>query len=128
MPDVAFRRDGSISTIGTTSWVGGVEQTLSPRLSLGGYYSGVNTDDNFDLDTDGSYIGYGYPGSSNANNRRVQEVTGTGSYQFLKSTDRGSGQFNLQASWLRRESSSQGNGLASASAFMFLAQVRYNLP
>jgi len=127
-PDVAFRRDGSISTIGTMSWVGGVEQTLSPRLSLGGYYSGVNTDDSFDLDSDGGYIGYGYPGSSNSDNRSVQEVTGTGSYQFLKSTDRGSGQFNLQLSWLRRQPSSQGSGLASANAVMFFAQVRYNLP
>ena len=61
VPDVAFRRDGSISTIGTTSWVGGVEQRISPRLSLAGYYSGVDTDDNFDLDTDGSYIGFGFP-------------------------------------------------------------------
>ena len=128
VPDVAFRRDGSISAIGTTSWVGGVEQKISPRLSVGGYYSGVNTDDNFDLDTDGGYIGFGYPGASNSSNRSVQEITGTGSYQFLKSTDRGSGQFNLQASWLKREPSSQGNGLASASAFMFFAQVRYNLP
>ena len=100
VPDVAFRSDGSISPIGTTSWVGGVEQKISPRLSLGGYYSGVNTDDNFDLDTDGSYIGFGYPGASNSNNRRIQEVTGTASYQFLKSPDRGSGQFNLQVSWL----------------------------
>ena len=128
VPDVSFRRDGSISTIGTMSWVGGIEQTLSSRLSLGGYYSGVNTDNDFDLDTDSSYIGYGYPGSSNTNNRKVHQVTGTASHQFLKSADRGSGQFNLQASWLRREPSSQGNGLASASAFMFFAQVRYNLP
>ncbi len=128
VPDVAFRRDGSISEIGTTSWVGGVEQKMTPRLSVSGYYSGVNTDDNFDVDTDGGYIGFGYPGASNASNRSVQEITGTSSYQFLKSTDRGSGQFNLQASWLKREPSSQGNGLASASAFMFFAQVRYNLP
>jgi len=88
----------------------------------------VNTDDSFDLDSDGGYIGYGYPGSSNSDNRSVQEVTGTGSYQFLKSTDRGSGQFNLQLSWLRRQPSSQGSGLASANAVMFFAQVRYNLP
>jgi hypothetical protein len=128
VPDAAFRRDGSISTIGTTSWVGGIEQTLSPRLSLGGYYSGLDADDNFDLDTDHGYIGYGYPGSSNADNRRVQEVTATTSYQFLRSTDRGSGQFNVQLSWLKREPSSPGSVLPSASAIVFFAQVRYNLP
>ena len=85
VPDAAFRRDGSISTIGTTSWVVGVEQRISPRLSLAGYYSGVDTDANFDLDTDGSHIGFGYPGASDSNNRTIQEVTGTGSYQFLRS-------------------------------------------
>ena len=126
--DVAFRRDGSISTIGTTSWVGGVEQRVSERVSLGGYYSGVDADDNFDLDVSGSYIGFGYPGAPNTNNRRIQEITGTGFYQFLRSPDRGSGQFSVQVSWLRREPSSPGNGLASASALMFFAQVRYNLP
>ncbi len=128
VPDAAFRSDGSISTIGTTSWVGGVEQRISPRLSLGAYYSGVDTDDNFDLDTGGDYIGFGYPGAPNSNNRSIREVTGTGSYQFLRSSDRGSGQFNLQVSWLRRVPYSPGNGLASASAFMLFAQVRYNLP
>jgi len=80
VPDVAFRSDGSISPIGTTSWVGGVEQQISPRLSLGGYYSGVVADDTFDRDTGGSYIGFGYPGASHSNNRRIQEVTGTASY------------------------------------------------
>jgi hypothetical protein len=45
-----------------------------------------------------------------------------------ESTDRGSGQFKVQASWLKREPSSQGSGPASARAFMFFAQVRYNLP
>jgi hypothetical protein len=128
VPDAAFRRDGSISTISTMSWVGGIEQRISPRLSLSGYYSGVNTDGDFDLDTDGNYIGFGFPGASNSNNRRIQELTGTGSYQFLQSSDRGSGQFNLQVSWLKREPSSPGSGLASAKALLFFAQVRYNLP
>ncbi len=128
VPDVAFRSDGSISTIGTTTWVGGVEQRITDRVSLGGYYSGVNTDDNFYLDTGNSYIGFGYPGASNSNNRKIQEVTGTGFYQFLSSPDRGSGQVSLQVSWLTREPWSQGNGPASADAFMFFAQVRYNLP
>jgi hypothetical protein len=127
-PDAAFRRDGSISTIGTTSWVGGIEQKISPKLSIAGYYSGLDTDANFDLDSDGRYIGFGFPGASNSNNRKIQQITGTGSYQFLKSSDRGSGQLSLQTSWLTREPWSQGNGQPSAKAFLFFAQVRYNLP
>ncbi len=128
VPDAAFRRDGSISTIGTSSWVAGIEQRISRKVSLSGYYSGLDTDASFAQDTDGSDIGFGFPGASNSNNRRIQEITGTASYQFLRSTDRGSGQFSLQTSWLEREPSSRGNGLASARAFLFFAQVRYNLP
>ena len=128
VPDVAFRRDGSIGAIGTTSWVGGVEQKVSPTVSLAGYYSGLDTDASFDLDTDGRYIGFGFPGSANSNNRRIQEITGTTSYQFVRSPDRGSGQFSLQVSWLERTPSSQGSGLPSAKSFLFFAQVRYNLP
>jgi hypothetical protein len=128
VPDVAFRSDGSISTIGTSSWVGGVEQKVSNRVSLAGYYSGVNADDTFYLDAGSSYIGFGYPGAANSNNRTIREVTGTGFYQFVKTPDRGSGQVSLQVSWLTREPWSQGNGPASANAFFFFAQVRYNLP
>jgi hypothetical protein len=128
VPDVAFESDGSITPIGTMSWVVGVEQGVSSMLSLGGYYSGVSTDDTFHLDTDGSYIGYGHPGAPNSNNRRIQELTGTASYQIARTADRGSAQLNLQASWLTREPWSQGTGPASADSFMFFAQVRYNLP
>jgi hypothetical protein len=127
-PDVAFGSDASIGAIGIKSWVTGAEQRISPTWSLGGYYSGVATENKFYLDTDRHYIGYGYPGSSNSNNRRIQEITGTGSYQFLSSPDRGSGQFSVQVSWLKREPSSPETGLASATAIMVLAQVRYNLP
>ena len=128
VPDATFRRDGSIRSIGTTSWVGGVEQKISPTLSLAGYYSGLDTDASFDLDTDGSYIGFGFPARRTRTTARFRKSRRLASYQFVQSPDRGSGQFSLQASWLKRDPSSQGNGLPSAKAFLFFAQVRYNLP
>jgi hypothetical protein len=129
LPDAAFRSDGSISLIHTTSWVGGVEQSVTDRVAVAGYFSGVNTDGNYSTDRDGSAIGFGYPGSSNSNNRTIREVTATGAYQIVKTPDRGSAQFNAQVSWLTREPlSTPQNGLSSARSFMFLAQVRYNLP
>jgi hypothetical protein len=89
----------------------------------------VNTDGNYSTDLDGSAIGFGYPGSSSSNNRTIQEVTATGAYQIVKTPDRGSAQFNGQVSWLTREPLSMTqNGLSSARTFMFLMQVRYNLP
>jgi hypothetical protein len=129
VPDAAFESDGSISLIDTTSWVGGVEQTLTPRISVGGYYSGVKAEDNYFTDRDGRFIGFGFPGSSTSNNRSIREVTLTGAYQIVRTPDRGSAQFNTQLSWLKREPwSTPASGLSSARSFMFLAQVRYNLP
>ena len=76
VPDAAFRSDGSISLIDTTSWVAGVEQTLTDRVSVAGYFSGVNTDGNYSTDRDGHAIGFGYPGSSSSNNRTIRECDG----------------------------------------------------
>jgi hypothetical protein len=129
VPDAAFRSDGSISLIDTTSWVGAVEQALTPRVSVAGYYSGVKAGDTYFTDRDGRFIGFGFPGSSTSNNRSIREFTLTGAYQVVRTPDRGSAQFNTQVSWLTREPwSTPASGLSSARTFMFLAQVRYNLP
>jgi hypothetical protein len=96
VPDAVFRRDGSISLVGTTSCVGGIEQTLGPAFSLGGYYSGVAIDSNYSVDGDGDFIGYGFPGSSNSNNRRIDEITATFGWQVVNSATRGSVQLGLQ--------------------------------
>ena len=129
VPDAAFDSDGSIRLIDTTSWVAAVEQTLTQRVSLAGYYSGVEVGEKYFTDHDGSFIGFGFPGSSLTNNRNIHEFTLTGAYQVVRTADRGSAQFNTQVSWLRREPwSTPTSGLSSAKSFMFLAQVRYNLP
>jgi hypothetical protein len=127
-PDVAFREDGSIAPVGSTSWVLGVERALTPRISAAGYYSGVIVDDTYFVAADGAFVGYGFPGSSNASNQRIGEVTATVSYQIVRTDDRGSAQLNVQTSWLRREPWSTGTGPDAARAFLFFAQLRYNLP
>jgi hypothetical protein len=127
-PDVAFESDGSITPIRTVSWVSGVEQQLTPGVFISGYYSGVAADDRVSVDTDGRYIGYGFPGAANAVNRRIEEFTGTFSWLVVSTENRGSLQLGLQGSWVTREPWFQGNGPPSADVFMFLAQVRYNLP
>ena len=128
VPDVAFRADGSIRAIPVASWVAGIEQVVSRRASVGGYYSGLRTDDSHFLDVDGAPIGFGYPGSSNAVNRSITEITGTVSFLAVQTESRGSAQVGVQTSWLRREPWSVGNGPGSANAFLFFVQMRYNLP
>ncbi len=127
-PDVAFRPDGSIAPIPVTSWVGGVEQAVSERLSLSGYYSGMAIDDTQFVETDGRLIGFGHDGASNAVNRRLRQVTAAAWYLAVRTQNRGSAQVGVQTSWLRREPWSAGSGPNSADAFLFFAQVRYNLP
>jgi len=127
-PDVAFDRDSSPRPLRTVSWVGGIEQRVSGRASLAGYYSGIVTDDRYDRDTDGSFIGFGYPGAPRSNNRRIQQVTGTFSSRTMSTQNRGSAQAGLQVSWLRREAWPPQSGPPSASSWLFFAQMRYNLP
>jgi hypothetical protein len=127
-PDVAFDTNGNIEPIRARSWVAGIEQALSPRVSLAGYYSGVSTEDTWFADSDGEMIGFGFPGASNASNKAIDELTATLSYLAVRTDNRGSVQVNMQTSWLQREPWSQGSGPESARAFLFFAQVRYNLP
>ena len=127
-PDVAFRSDGSIAPIPTTSWVAGIEQVVSARFSGAAYYSGLQIDATTFVDANGQAIGFGHEGASNAVNREIQEVTGTVSYLAVRTENRGSVQVNFQTSWLRREPWWQGGGPDVARAFLFFAQVRYNLP
>ena len=128
VPDAAFTADGSIEPITATSYVFGLEQKLSPTLSLAGYYSGVETDAESFVDTTGAFIGFGFPGSSNSNNDSIREGTITFGWQPFKIANRGSVQLNTQLSWLERKPFDRGSGPASAEAFMFFAQLRYNLP
>jgi hypothetical protein len=45
------------------------EQRLSARASIAPYNSGVRADASFSIDTDGTYIGFGYPGAPRADNK-----------------------------------------------------------
>jgi hypothetical protein len=127
-PDVTFDRDGAIHLLPVTSWVAGIEQRIGDRASLAGYYSGVLIDRSVSVDADGSDIGYGFPGASRTNNRRIREVTATFSALTVTTDRRGSAQIGVQASWVMRDPWSPSPGSDSARAFLFFAQVRYNLP
>jgi hypothetical protein len=127
-PDVAFRGDGSIATIPTTSWVTGIEQTVTSRAAVGAYYSGLSTDGTYFADITGDFIGFGFPGATPAANRRIVEATATVSYLAVRTENRGSAQIGLQTSWARREPWAAGAGPRSADAWMVFVQARYNLP
>jgi hypothetical protein len=127
-PDASISADGTIHPIRTTSWVAGAELRVLPHVSVAGYFSGLHVFDSFSVDADGSYIGYGYPGSPRSNNRDIREWTGVVAWQPWNISGRGSLQCNTQVSWVSRTPWSRGAGPASADALMVFTQVRYNLP
>jgi hypothetical protein len=128
VPDVSISADGRIHPIRTTSWVTGLEHTVNPKLSVSGYYSGIRTFTSYSEDTDGSLIGFGFPGSGRSQNKLLHEITGVLAVQPWTLPEAGSFQWNSQFSWLERSPWSESPGPQSASAFMFLTQIRYNLP
>lgn len=127
-PDVSISADGAIHPIPATSWVVGFEYRISAPFSIAVYDSGVRIGRSDSIDADGTFIGFGYPGSPNTDNRSIDEVTGVFGWQPWKIAGRGSMQWNSQVSWLRRTPWSTDSEPASAHAVMFLTQIRYNLP
>jgi hypothetical protein len=127
-PDVSISADGAIHPIPARSGAVGVEYQISAPFSIAAYYSGVRIDNRYSVDADGAFIGFGFPGSTNADNRTIDEVTGVFGWQPWNTPGRGSMQWTSQVAWVRRTPWSTGTGPSSAHATMFLTQIRYNLP
>lgn len=74
-PDVVVRSDGSLSPVHAGGTVNGFEATVKNTL-LYAYYGGIYIGRDVALDANGtSKVGYGYTGSSNSQNRTIQEIT-----------------------------------------------------
>jgi hypothetical protein len=75
-PDVVVRADGSVSPIHSGGTVDGIEAVVNKNTLLYAYYGGIYVGRNVVVDTNGtSLVGYGYRGSSNSQNRAIQEIT-----------------------------------------------------
>lgn len=74
-PNFIVRADGSPSLVHSASTVSGFEATIK-NFAPYVYYGGIYVDKNTAFDANGTTrIGYGFPGSSNGQNRSIQEVT-----------------------------------------------------
>jgi hypothetical protein len=74
-PDLVVRADGSVSPLHSGGFVEGFEATINKFL-LYAYYGAIYIGRDVAVDANGtSLVGYGYRGSSNSNNRTVQEIT-----------------------------------------------------
>jgi len=128
VPDVIVRADGSIVPIPAYSWVSGFEFAPNKTTGLYAYYSGLYGERKTAVDTDGSLIGWGYPGASNAADRLVEEFSTGYSRVLWKYENLGSVQFGVQYSYLWLYPWSAGSGPGQAHTHMLFSQLRYNLP
>jgi hypothetical protein len=128
VPDVIVRANGQISPITAYSWVGGFEIAPSKAAGFYAYFSGLYGLRNTAIDLDGSYIGWGYPGASNAADRVVEQATGGWSRVLWKHENLGSVQFGVQYAYVWLQPWVAGTGPTQANSNMVFSLVRYNLP
>ena len=136
-PDVVIRADGSVSPLHSYSTVDGFEVNLRKNTLLYAYYGGIYIDRNqvFDSTASGStlakpvYVGYGYKGSPNSQNRTVQEGT-MGIVQTLwKAPSYGALSLITQYSYLTRNPWAVATGAPSGThTNMYWVDLRYTLP
>ena len=101
-PNFIVRSDGSPSPLHSGSTVSGFEATIKnfqPYI----YYGGVYITRNVALDANRtSFIGYGYPGSTNSHNRSIQEITAGWTHTVWRDGRYGALQWMAQYAYLLR--------------------------
>jgi hypothetical protein len=137
-PDLAVKVDGAgnfvPSPVHAGSGIGGFEYRAVPKTMLYGYYGGAYFSRNYQQISPGpppAFIGYGYTGSSSAQNRTIQEATFGVIQTIWKKRGYGDLKIITQASYLSRNPWSNAttpNGARSAHLGMGYVDLRYDLP
>jgi len=128
-PDVVVRADGSLSPIHTFTTTDGFEATIQKTL-LYFYFGGIYIGKNVAVDANGtSLVGWGYTGSSNGQNRSVNEYTFGINQTLWKSPAYGAINLMLQYEFATRTPWYVApNALDHASDHTVYFDLRYTLP
>jgi len=132
-PDVVVKPNGALDTVRSGSGVGGFEYQLKKTL-LYAYYGAAYFDQAYYVSSYGkggapSYVGFGYPGSSNASNKVINEATFGSIQTFWKNPRYGSLQWINQYSYLERAPWFVPTGTGkNAHVSMVYTDLRYVLP
>jgi hypothetical protein len=130
-PDLIVRPDGTLSAVHAGSTVDGFEFAFKKAL-LFAYYGGTFIRRDYLLDTTAKkpvYVGYGYPGSSNAQNRAIHEPTFGWIQTLWRDPRYGALQFISQYSYLYRYPWALAPGSPrDAHTSMVFLNLRYTLP
>ncbi|MGH9431096.1 MAG: hypothetical protein ACRD3T_06090 [Terriglobia bacterium] len=133
-PDFIVHPDGTPGLEHAESMIGGFEANVTPNSLIYSYYGGAYYFQNYDVipatsTSPASYVGYGYPGSSNSNNRSLQELSVGLIQTFWKNPHYGALQLMTQYSYLTRAPWFIAvNSPKNAHLGMAYLDVRYVLP
>lgn len=128
-PDVIINADGKPSLVHSASTVSGFEYQANARNLFDAYYGGAYVFRSSAIDTNGQFIGYGYPGSPLNHNRSLQQLTLGYTHTFWRDPNYGGLQVIGQYSHLVRHPWSVPLGQPSgASANFIFVSFRYLLP
>jgi hypothetical protein len=126
-PDFIVNADGSMTTVGSNSFLAGVEAQVRPPTMIFGYYGTVRIDREV-ADDAGKPIGYGVPGSTTAN-KSIDETTLGFNHAFFREPRYGAMQLIVQYSYVTRTPWSVPEGTpSSAHTHMLYVSARYVLP
>jgi hypothetical protein len=114
------------------SGIGGFEWMLTNRTTISSYYSSAYFQRRYGLDPDiktPTYVGYGFPGSANTNNRTVREASFASITTLWQKSAYGALQFITQTSHVTRAPWYIAPGSPKdAHVFMEFTSLRYVLP
>ncbi len=127
-PDLVLKTNGDIGLLHSGSTVVGFEDTIGKTL-LYGYYGGIYIGRYDVVDTTGKYVGYGYPGSANSQNKAIQEATLGFNQTIWKDAKWGAVNFMGQYSYLTRDPWAVAIGAPkNAHQSQIYLDLRYTLP
>ena len=136
-PDFVVKIDASgnfiPSPVHAGAGIGGFEYQAIPKTMLYGYYGAAYFGRNFQATADPlpTSTGFGFPGSSSAQNRAIQEATFGVIETLWKRTGYGDLKIITQAAYLARNpwsNSTTPDGARSAHLGMGYVDLRYDLP
>jgi hypothetical protein len=119
----------TISPLRSWSYLSGLEWKAAPQTTLFGYYSEIGIGRDASRQANGSYVGYGYIGSPNSQNKAIDEVTLGATQTLWRDPARGALQVIAQASYVDRQPWYVASETPSdAHVGMLFVDLRYILP
>ena len=119
----------SLSVVHASGGIAGFEWDATPKTKIYGYYGQVYYGHKYSQLPSGAYVGYGYPGSPNSHNKRIEEYTAGVTQTLWKDSTYGDLKIMAQYSYLDRTPWVVAAGAPSrAHLGMGYINFRYDLP